>query len=59
MFPSGSGYWNPSVPGAKSEDTVLVTKEGIEVLTAPSDDWPKVSGRFGDQEMSRADILVR
>ncbi|WP_435320661.1 M24 family metallopeptidase [Haloarchaeobius sp. TZWSO28] len=31
--------WNPTVQGAKSEDTVLVTEDGFEVLTRP-DDWP-------------------
>ncbi|WP_256301332.1 M24 family metallopeptidase [Haloarchaeobius salinus] len=34
------GYaWNPTVRGAKSEDTVLVTADGFEVLTR-TDDWP-------------------
>ncbi|WP_435346535.1 M24 family metallopeptidase [Haloarchaeobius sp. HRN-SO-5] len=34
------GYaWNPTVRGAKSEDTVLVTGDGFEVLTG-TDDWP-------------------
>ncbi len=31
--------WNPSAPGAKVEDTVLVTSAGIEVLTADPR-WP-------------------
>ena len=31
--------WNPSVPGAKIEDTVLLTEQGIEVLTV-SEGWP-------------------
>ena len=31
--------WNPTVEGAKSEDTVLVTEDGFEVLTATGD-WP-------------------
>ncbi|MFC5366259.1 M24 family metallopeptidase [Salinirubrum litoreum] len=33
--------WNPTVQGAKSEDTVLVTDDGFEVLTATGD-WPSV-----------------
>ncbi|MFC4407746.1 M24 family metallopeptidase [Haloarchaeobius iranensis] len=34
------GYaWNPTVRGAKSEDTVLVTADGFEVLTKTGD-WP-------------------
>jgi Xaa-Pro aminopeptidase len=51
--------WNPSIVGIKSEDTVLCTEDGIEVLTAPSDEWPKVTGRFEGRELERADILVR
>jgi Xaa-Pro aminopeptidase len=31
--------WNPSAPGAKVEDTVLVTESGVEVLTADPA-WP-------------------
>lgn len=38
--------WNPSLPGAKIEDTVLVTDKGIEILTQDSR-WPvfEVAGR--------------
>ena len=33
--------WNPTVPGAKSEDTFLVQDEGIEQLSAaPASPWP-------------------
>lgn len=51
--------WNPSITGVKSEDTVLCTPSGIEVLTAASNQWPKVMGKFEDQSLPRADILVR
>jgi Xaa-Pro aminopeptidase len=35
--------WNPTVPGAKSEDTVLVADDGLEWLTrAPESQWPLV-----------------
>ncbi|WP_306817078.1 MULTISPECIES: M24 family metallopeptidase [unclassified Microbacterium] len=34
--------WNPSAPGAKVEDTVLVTAGGVEVLTADPR-WPAVT----------------
>ena len=46
--------WNPSLPGAKIEDTVLVTDEGIEVLTVDPA-WPAVTveGR------PRPTVLVR
>ncbi len=34
--------WNPSITGAKSEDTILVGKDGNEVLTTIAD-WPMLS----------------
>jgi Xaa-Pro aminopeptidase len=49
--------WNPSITGVKSEDTVLVTQNGVEVLTEASAAWPRVEARFGDRTMSRPDIL--
>ncbi len=49
--------WNPSVVGAKSEDTILVTNSGIEVLTAHSGDWPSVEGRSKFGNLRRADVL--
>ncbi|MGA9523771.1 MAG: M24 family metallopeptidase [Myxococcaceae bacterium] len=54
LVPNGAVAWNPSLPGAKLEDTVLVTEAGHEVLTVDSR-WPTVSvdGR------ARPDLLVR
>ena len=62
------GYaWNPTVEGAKSEDTVLVTDEGCEALTATGD-WPVRSveavGALEDGtdlalELERPEILRR
>jgi Xaa-Pro aminopeptidase len=43
--------WNPSITGTKSEDTILVTAAGCEVIT-PTPDWP-----VGPE--GRPDILVR
>ena len=51
--------WNPSIVGIKSEDTVLCTGEGVEVLTAHSEEWPTVVGKFEGKELPRADVLVR
>ena len=36
--------WNPTVQGAKSEDTVLVTEDEFETLTSTGE-WPTVSVR--------------
>ncbi len=50
--------WNPTVQGAKSEDTVLVTEDGFEVLTATGR-WPTttVDARGHDVSIDRHDIL--
>ena len=54
LAPSMALAWNPSLPGAKIEDTVLLAHDGLEVLTADPL-WPamQISGR------SRPDIWVR
>ncbi|MCC7369162.1 MAG: M24 family metallopeptidase [Chloroflexi bacterium] len=46
--------WNPSLPGAKIEDTVITSRGGIEILTIDPA-WPsvEVDGR------PRPDVLVR
>jgi Xaa-Pro aminopeptidase len=46
--------WNPSVVGCKSEDTVLVTAGGIEVLTRHSNEWPTVTGTYQGKSLDRA-----
>lgn len=50
--------WNPSITGVKSEDTVLCTADGIEVLTAASSEWPQIEGRSSLGTLKRPDILV-
>ena len=40
VIPAGAAVaWNPSIAGTKSEDTCLVTADGVEVLTVDSE-WP-------------------
>lgn len=46
--------WNPTLPGSKIEDTVLITKNGVEVLTLDPQ-WPK----FEFNGRSRPDVWVR
>ena len=50
--------WNPSITGVKTEDTVLVTKDGFEWLTKPGD-WPTIKVNYGGQEFLRPDILSK
>ncbi|MGQ4554846.1 M24 family metallopeptidase [Halobellus sp. GM3] len=57
--PLGYAY-NPTVRGAKSEDTVLVTEDGVEVLTRTGE-WPSrpVASCLADGavEVDRHDVL--
>lgn len=50
--------WNPTVQGAKSEDTSLVTEDGVEVLTTTGE-WPmaEVTAVGGDLTVERPAIL--
>ena len=44
--------WNPSAPGVKVEDTVLVTSDGVEVLTVDPR-WPTVRVGALDRPVAR------
>jgi Xaa-Pro aminopeptidase len=49
--------WNPTVQGAKSEDTVLVTSDGFETLTETGE-WPtlEVESAWGSASLERHDV---
>lgn len=50
--------WNPSLVAAKSEDTILVTSSGFEIITATGG-WPVVPVAIGGKTIQRPDILAR
>lgn len=50
--------WNPSITGTKSEDTILATRQGVQVIT-PATNWPMVTVEDDDGPWLRPDILVR
>jgi Xaa-Pro aminopeptidase len=50
--------WNPSITGTKSEDTILATHQGTQVIT-PATNWPMVKVEDEDGLWLRPDILVR
>jgi Xaa-Pro aminopeptidase len=54
LQPSNAMAWNPSLPGAKIEDTVVVSERGLEVLTVDPR-WPT----FELEGRARPDLLVR
>jgi Xaa-Pro aminopeptidase len=48
--------WNPSVTGAKVEETCVASGEGVEVITT-SPDWPRIPVRLKGREYSSPDVL--
>lgn len=49
--------WNPSIHGNKSEDTILVTKEGLEIVTETGN-WPSTMVEIDGNVYKRPEILV-
>jgi hypothetical protein len=46
LITAGSGFaWNPTVRGAKSEDTFIVSGDGPAVAISNTADWPVVNGQ--------------
>jgi len=58
VLPNQAFAWNPSIAGTKSEDTIIATAEGPEIISA-SPGFPTVEASAGGLTLKRADILVR
>jgi Xaa-Pro dipeptidase len=56
--PNQAFAWSPSLAGTRSEDTILATADGPELLTA-TPDFPIVSVSLDGLEIARPDILCR
>ena len=50
--------WNPSITGAKSEDTILVGEGSNEIITEMAD-WPSIEVQVGEQVIKRPAILEK
>jgi Xaa-Pro aminopeptidase len=50
--------WNPSITGAKSEDTILVGTGSNEIITRMAD-WPSIEVQVGEQVLKRPAILEK
>lgn len=48
--------YNPSIVGCKSEDTILLTDNGFEIVTTTGE-WPMVTVSVSGQQVSRPAIL--
>jgi len=51
--------WNPSITGAKCEDTMILRKNGKNEIITPTPNWPMVEVKVGKEKLARPDILVR
>ena len=51
--------WNPTIAGTKSEDTILVTEEGRDILTVSTGKWPTLKFNVNGVEIERPNILVK
>lgn len=58
MFSNQAFAWNPSIMGAKSEDTLVLTERGPELLTLTSD-WPMLEVEIQGQLWLRPAVLTR
>jgi Xaa-Pro dipeptidase len=56
--PNQAFAWNPTAAGTRSEDTILATDTGGEVLTV-SEAWPVIVPEARGHVVPRPDILVR
>lgn len=50
--------WNPTITGAKVEETMIVTKDGFEVVTK-SKDWPMIIVQLNGKKYPQPSILLR
>lgn len=50
--------WNPSITGAKTEDTIVATPSR-PIIVSETEDWPKIEVEVGGVTIARPDILVR
>lgn len=50
--------WNPTITGAKVEDTIFITENGFEVLTKAAD-WPYIIVELDGKKYPQPTILIR
>jgi len=55
--PNQAFAWNPSIRGAKSEDTIIENETENEIIT-DDPEWPKVEVEYHGEKISRPDILI-
>lgn len=59
LRPANVLAWNPAITGTKSEDTILVKSDGIELLSYPEEgEWPSFTFEINGKIIRRPDILL-
>jgi antitoxin VapB len=58
LKPNQALAWNPSITRVKSEDTILITEEGCEVLTRDAQ-WPHEQVELPQGSVDRPSLLVK
>lgn len=51
--------WNPTLNGAKIEDTILVREDGALELLTPCVDWPMIAVKYKGKTYKRPGVLIR
>jgi len=58
VLPNQAFAWNPSITGTKSEDTIIATADGPEIISS-SPGFPMIEVTAAGVTLARADVLVR
>jgi Xaa-Pro aminopeptidase len=49
--------WNPSITGAKTEDTIIATSDG-PIILSETEDWPKIEVEMDGNLIRRPEMLI-
>jgi len=59
LRPGNVVAWNPTITGTKSEDTILVGENDVELLSYPEEsEWPSLTFEIYGKVIRRPDILL-
>ncbi len=59
VHPNQTFAWNPTIAGAKVEDTILINADGSFENLTDTGNWPTISVAAGSQQYKAPSILVR
>ncbi len=51
--------WNPTVPGAKVEQTIIAFKDSVETITKDYDYWPMINVKLNGKIYPQPGILIK